>query len=70
MNVFAKLYFIILPGSLLFEKTEFLAKSSVSEMFCTWMYMVSLTLVGQNDSQYEDLGLLERRIGEEEGRTS
>lgn len=70
MNVFAKLYFIILPGSLLFEKAELLAKSSISEMFCTWMYMVSLTLVGQNDSQYEDLGLLERRIGEEEGRTS
>lgn len=68
MNGFTKLYFRILPGSLQFGKAELLAKSSVLEMFCVWMYMVSLTLVGQHDSQSEDLGVLERRIGEEEGR--
>lgn len=68
MNVFSKLYFRILPGNLQFGKAELIAKSSISKMFYVWMYMVSLTLVCQNDSQSEDLGLLER-IGEEEERT-
>lgn len=68
MNVFTKLYFRILAGSLQLGKAEPLAKSSISEMFCIWMYMVSLTSVCQNDSQSEDHGLLERRIGEKEGR--
>lgn len=69
MNVFTKLYFRILARILHFGNAELLAKSSISEMFCVWMYMVSLTLVCQNDSQSEDFGLLERRIGEEKGRT-
>lgn len=69
MNVFTELYFRILAGSLQFAKAELLAKSSISEIFCIWMYTVSLTLACQNDSQSEDLGLLERRVGEEEGRT-
>lgn len=68
MNVFSKLYFRILPGNLQFGKAELIAKSSISEMFCIWMYMVSLILVCQNDSQSEELDLLER-IGEVVGRT-
>lgn len=68
MNAFSKLYFRILTGNVQSEKAELIAKSSISEMFCIWMYVVSLTLVRQNDSQSEDLGVLER-IGEVERRT-